>query len=165
MRKRVVEVLIGFILILLLVGCNSTNIITLQNGEIKIEEIKEGENVEIEMTNISVYRTEKTKEYIAFLESFDESNYEILGISTCMETGIYTNSSFYMVTYKKLYEPREVKRKGKVSLFTTKSQKAYDRFLTDLDERYYEILGISTSMSTGIYTNGEFYMVTFRELN
>ena len=67
--------------------------------------------------------------------------------------------------FQKVKGGKHYERKGKVLLFTTKSQKAYDSFLTNLDERYYEILGISTSMSTGICTNGEFYMVTFRELN
>ena len=39
-----------------------------------------------------------------------------------------------------------MKKKRKVLLFTTKIQKAYDSFLTNLDESFYEILGISTSM-------------------
>ena len=162
MKKRIIAILLGILLMTTLVGCggNSTEIITLQNGE------AQSQGIEVEsVSNISVYKTKKSKEYLAFLESFDESNNEILGITTCMYTGLYTNDEFYMVTYKKLDEPREAKSTGKVSLFKTESEDDYCSFLANFNETHYEILGTTTSMYTGPYSNGEFYMVTFRELN
>lgn len=162
MKKRIIAILLCYFLVLAFVGCDSSNeseIITLRNSHPEVE-VSEMEL----FSNVSVYKTKNVKEYLSFLESFDESNNEILGITTCMYTGVYTNGDFYMVTYKKLNEPREVKSTGKVSLFKTKSEEEYQSFLANFDETLYEILGITTSMNTGPYTNGEFYMVTFREL-
>ncbi len=162
MKKRIIAVLLWILLVLTLVGCsgNSAEIITLQDKETQIQRI------EVESaSNILVYKTKESKDYLAFLECFDESNNEILGITTCMDTGVYTSGEFYMVTYRKLEEPREAKSTGKVSLFRTKSEKDYCSFLANFDETHYEILGTTTSMDTGVYTNGDFYMVTFRELN
>ena len=162
MKKRIIAVFLGILLVLTLVGCdsNSTEIITLQNEKAKSKVIA-SESV----SQIYIYKTKKSQEYLAFLESLDESRNEILGITTCMYTGAYTSDEFYMVTYKKLDEPREVKSTGKVSLFRTKSLEDYCSFLANFDEIHYEVLGTTTSMYTGAYTNGEFYMVTFRELN
>lgn len=168
MKKRIIAVLLGSLLVFPLVGCggnstdggNSTEIITLPN------ETVQSQKIEVESASkIFVFKTEKSAEYLAFLESFDESNNEILGITTCMYTGAYTSSEFYMVTYKKLDEHRESKSTGKVSIFRTKSEEDYCNYLANFDETHYEILGTTTSMYTGAYTNGEFYMVTFRELN
>lgn len=160
MKKRIIAILLWCFLVLALVGCgNRSEIITLPNSQAEIE-VSEVES----SSNVSVYKTENVEEYLYFLESFDENNNEILGITTCMYTGVYTSHEFYMVTYKKLNEPREVKSTGKVSLFKTKSEEEYRSFLANFDESLNEILGISTSMYTGVYTNREFYMVTFREL-
>lgn len=162
MKKRIIASLLGFFLVLVLVGCGNSKgseIITLHDSQVENEEI------EVEsLSNVSVYKTKDVEEYLSFLESFDERNNEILGITTCMNTGVYTSNDFYMVTYKRLNEPREVKSTGKVSLFKTRSEEEYRNFLANFDEDLNEILGISTSMYTGVYSNGEFYMVTFREL-
>lgn len=162
MKKRSMAILLGCFLALTLVGCGNSSgseIITLPNTE------SQAEVSQIESSsNVTVYKTKKVEEYLAFLEFFDESNNEILGITTCMYTGAYTSGEFYMVTYKKLDEPREVKATGKVSLFKTKSEEEYRSFLANFDEANNEIIGVTTSMYTGAYTNGEFYMVTFREL-
>lgn len=162
MKKRIIASLLGFFLVLVLVGCGNSKrseIITLHDSQVENEEI------EVEsLSNVSVYKTKDVEEYLSFLESFDERNNEILGITTCMYTGVYTSNDFYMVTYKRLNEPREVKSTGKVSLFKTRSEEEYRNFLANFDENLNEILGISTSMYTGVYSNGEFYMVTFREL-
>lgn len=166
MIKRTIVILLLFcFLVLALLSLESSDrsrseIITLSNSQVEVEMPEVASS-----SNVSVYKTENVEEYLSFLESFDESNNEILEISTCMYTGSYTSGEFYMVTYKKLNEPREVvKSTGKVSLFKTKSEEQYCSFLANFDESNNEILGISTSMYTGSYTNGEFYMVTFREL-
>lgn len=162
MRKRIVSIILGCFLTLTLVSCGdseSSEIITLPNTE------PQTQTFEVEShSNVLVYKTEELEEYLTFLEDLDESNNEILGVTTCMYTGPYTSGEFYMVTYKKLDEPREVRATGKVSLFRTESEKEYCNFLTNFDENNNEILGATTCMYTGIYSDDEFYMVTFREL-
>ena len=82
-----------------------------------------------------------------------------------MYTGVHTSGDFYMVTYKKLDELREdVRATGKVSLFKTTNEEEFRSFLSTFDVNNNEILGITTSMYTGVYTNGDFYTITFREL-
>lgn len=104
--KRSIAILLAFFLMLIVVSCGSSNsseILTLPSTNSQAEELL------IEpANNVIVYQTKVVEEYLAFLESFDESNNEILGITTCMYTGAYTSSDFYMVTYQKLDEPREV---------------------------------------------------------
>lgn len=162
MRKRIITIILGCFLILILASCGNSNvseIITLPNEESQVQ-IYEVEAY----SNVSVYKTMKVEEYLTFLETFDERNNEILGVTTCMNTGAYTSYDFYMVTYKKLDEPREVKATGKVSVFRTISEEEYLSFLTNFDGSNNEILGVTTCMNTGAYTDGDFYMVTFREL-
>ncbi len=158
MNKRIIAVLLVILPLFTVVGCGTNFIenIKLQNEETQKEETA---------CNIYIYKTTVTEEYISFLENFDESNNEILGVTTSMYTGPYTSLWFYMVTYKKLDKPRKIKKTGKVSLFKTTDKDMYCNFLTDFDETHYEIIGTTTSMWTGPYTDGEFYMVTYRELN
>ncbi len=167
MRKRIITITLVCFFMLILASCSDSlgsEIITLPNEGTQAKTKAQVSKVE-EYSNVSVYETRKVEEYITFLENFDERNNEILGVTTCMNTGGYTSDDFYMVTYKKLDEPREdVRVTGKVSIFRTRSEKEYLRFLTNFDGNNNEVLGISTSMNTGGYTNGDFYMVTFREL-
>lgn len=47
-----------------------------------------------------LFRTNKAKEYLSFLENFDETNYEIVTISTSMSNSANGSDEFYMVTYR-----------------------------------------------------------------
>lgn len=165
MLKRIITTLVLVtILALILVGCGSTptEVISL-NGDTtqsqNIDYIEENHN-----RNVYIYKTKKCVEYLKFLEVLDESRNEILDVTTCMDTGPYTSTDFYMVTYKKLDEPRDYRRTGKVSLFKTRNESDYLTFLSELDMTCYEIIDISTSMYTDPYSNDDFYMVTFREI-
>ena len=162
MKKRSIAIILGCLLSLALVSCGNSNdseIITLPNAESQVQ-VSEGKSSK----NVDTYKTEKVEEYLEFLESFDESNNKILGITTSMPSTIYGSGSFYMVTYQRLDEPREVRHTGKVSLFKTSNEEEYHTFLENFDEANNEILGITTSMPSTIYGDGSFYMVTYREL-
>jgi len=50
--------------------------------------------------NYFLYKTVDAQEYLSFLEDFDETNYEIVDISTSMTVFGYGSDEFYMVTYK-----------------------------------------------------------------
>ncbi len=50
-----------------------------------------------------LFRTKDVKEYLKFLEKFDEVKYEIINISTSMNSVAYGNQEFYMITYKKIF--------------------------------------------------------------
>lgn len=162
MRKRTITIALVCFFMLILTSCGNSNkgeIITLSNAETQAQVT----GVET-FSNVLVYKTKKVEEYLTFLENFDERNNEILGVIASMYTGVYTSDDFYMVTYKKLDEPRDVRATGKVSLFKTTNEEEFCSFLTTFDINNNEILGITTSMYTGVYTNGDFYTITFREL-
>ncbi len=161
MTKRFIAILLWGLLVFILSGCGSSSnseIVTLPNAESQVSEGKSSSK------KIDTYKTDEVEEYKKFLESFDESNYEILGITTSMPSTVYGSGSFYMVTYQRLDEPREVRNTGKVSLFKTSNEEEYHTFLENFDEASNEILGITTSMPSTIYGDGSFYMVTYREL-
>lgn len=162
MRKRTITIALVCFFMLILTSCGNSNkseIITLSNAETQAQVT----GVET-FSNVLVYKTKKVEEYLTFLENFDERNNEILGVIASMYTGVYTSYDFYMVTYKKLDEPRDVRATGKVSLFKTKNEEEFRSFLSTFDVNNNEILGITTSMYTGVHTNGDFYTITFREL-
>ncbi len=165
MRKRIIAMLLMCILVCTLAGCEDANsgssngeIITLPSYEQNDEQGADNSN------GMQFLKTRNVEEYLAFLESFDYSNYKILGISTCMNTGIYTNNDYYIITYNKLKEPREAKKTGKVSLFRTRRYEEFNNFINNLDDSKYEILDISTCMNTGVYTSNEYYIVTYIEI-
>ena len=54
---------------------------------------------------------------------------------------------------------------GNYFLYKTVEAQEYLSFLEQFDETKYEIVNISTSMSTGGYGSGEFYMVTYKVLS
>lgn len=164
MLKRIITTLVLVtILALILVGCSSpTEVISLNGDGTQSQSIDYVE--ETSNRNVYIYKTKECVEYLKFLEVLDESRNEILDVTTCMYTGSYTSDDFYMVTYRKLDEPRDYRRTGRVSLFKTRNESDYLTFLSELDMTRYEIIDISTSMYTGSYTNDDFYMVTFREI-
>ena len=103
MLKRIITTLVLVtILALILVGCGSipTEVISL-NGDgtqsQNIDYIEEKPNC-----NVYIYKTKKCVEYLKFLEVLDESRNEILDVTTCMYTGPYTSTDFYMVTFREI---------------------------------------------------------------
>ena len=55
-----------------------------------------------------------------------------------------------------------VETAGNYYLFKTQYIQEYFKFLENFDENIYEIVDISTSMYTGGYGSGEFYIVTYK---
>ncbi len=162
MRRRIIAMFVVCIFICTLTGCEEggkSEIVTLPNHQQSDGQVTTDGAFEMQLLE-----TIKVEEYLTFLESFDYTNYQILGISTSMYTGPYTDGNYYMVTYSKLEEPREARETGKVSLFKTTDYDEYNSFLNSFDTFKYEILDISTSMSTGPYTSGNYYMVTYIEI-
>ncbi|MBO5179259.1 MAG: hypothetical protein J6B87_02810 [Clostridia bacterium] len=51
---------------------------------------------------------------------------------------------------------------GNYYLFRTEYVQEYFNFLENFDENQYELVDISTSMFTGGYGSGEFYIVTYK---
>jgi len=46
-----------------------------------------------------LFRTDEQKEYLDFLNEFDENQYAIIGISNSMKVEVNGSDEFYMVTY------------------------------------------------------------------
>lgn len=93
MKKRIIA-LVGAILMLTMVlcACESTEIINSQTSE-----NNEG--------NYWLFKTCSEKEYLNFLETFDETKYEIVDIS--INDGYYASDEYYFVTYKTTQESEE----------------------------------------------------------
>jgi len=53
---------------------------------------------------------------------------------------------------------------GDYLLFRTRDVQEYLSFLEEFDETKYEIVDISTSMTTSGYGSGEFYIVTYKKI-
>ena len=89
-KKRFITLLLAIIMIAtLLTGCGK-----------KSETITSEKNATI-AGSYKLFQTKDVQEYFAFLETFDESKYEIVDISTSMASpGGHGSSEFYMVTYK-----------------------------------------------------------------
>lgn len=91
MKKKIVVLLCTLSAVgMLLVGCGETT------GTIYSE-------VTTEKTtgSYSLFRTKDVQEYLNFLETFDETKYEIVDISTSMYTTAHDGSGeFYIVTYR-----------------------------------------------------------------
>ena len=56
------------------------------------------ENMEVQPT-CYLFRTDEQKEYLDFLNEFDENQYAIIGISNSMKVEVNGSDEFYMVTY------------------------------------------------------------------
>jgi len=93
MKKRIITLLLAIVVVAtLLTGCGP-----------KTETITSEKTATIE-GSYSLFKTVDVQEYLKFLESFDETKYEIIDISTSMFTGNYGSGTFYMVTYKTIAE-------------------------------------------------------------
>ena len=93
MKKRFIALLF-FLLIFsfLLSGCSKTT------------EIINSEKTQTSVNNYSLFRTTDVQDYLSFLENFDETNFEIVDISTSMSVTAYGSNEFYIVTYKTISE-------------------------------------------------------------
>lgn len=96
-KKRFITLLIAIVMVgTLLTGCGE---------EEKTKTITSNKTVSV-AGSYSLFQTEDVHEYLSFLETFDESKYEIVDISTSMEKNSQYGGSmeFYMVTYKTIAE-------------------------------------------------------------
>lgn len=93
MTKRIITLLIAIVMVAtLLTGCGeTTQTITSEKSVLVVG-------------SYSLFQTEDVQEYLSFLETFDESKYEIVDISTSMAVGYNGSGEFYMVTYKTIAE-------------------------------------------------------------
>ena len=95
MKKRFITLLLAIVmmatLLVVFTGCDSTETIT-------------SDKTETVVGSYSLFRTKDVQEYLSFLENFDETKYEIVDISTSMNTAGYGSGEFYIVTYKKIAE-------------------------------------------------------------
>lgn len=95
MRKRFITLLLAIVMVITLLvvfaSCDNTNTNTITSTK-------------TEVGSYSIYQTKESQKYLNFLEEFDETKYEIVDISTSMNTAGYGSGEFYMVTYKKIAE-------------------------------------------------------------
>lgn len=92
-KKRFITLLIAIVMVAtLLTGCGETT-----------ETITSKKDVSL-VGSYSLFQTEDVQEYLSFLETFDESKYEIVDISTSIATGYNGSGEYYMVTYKTIAE-------------------------------------------------------------
>lgn len=89
MKKRIIALLIVFITIITLCGCETSTIT--QNVR---EEIQKEPVTEVVYGNYFLFETRDEQEYLNFLEDLDEAKYEIVDIS------VNSYSVYYYVTYK-----------------------------------------------------------------
>ena len=94
MKLRIVALISMLILIVVLFsGCSSEKSETIQSESVVETHIESA-------GNYYLFRTQYVQEYFNFLENFDENKYEIVDISTSMNSGGYGSGEFYIVTYK-----------------------------------------------------------------
>lgn len=157
MKKRFLSFLLVVCLAVTLCACgeSTSTIVTLD----------ETPTTDVEANNsspskISVFSTREDKEYLEFLTGLS-SEYEIIDISTGMYT--YAFGESYIVTYKINTENDFKTVSYKYYLYKTRTQSEYLSFYSMFDFDTYEIVDISTRLST--YAFGESYMITYREPN
>ena len=101
-RMMMVALAVIFVvcIVLLLSGCGATD-----DAETNVKpnyKIVHSTSTGYEEGSYHLLKTEDEQEYLNFLENFDETQYEIVDISTSMDTGIYQSGDFYMVTYRNI---------------------------------------------------------------
>lgn len=96
MKKRFI-ILLSFLLIILL---QLILYVGLSGCSVEKEETINSETSQITEGRYSLFRTQDAQEYLSFLENFDETNYEIVDISTSLAERIYGSDEFYIITYK-----------------------------------------------------------------
>ena len=91
--KRIIALFVIIVIIaMLLTGCGAT-------------EIADTSNISKSITNMGdhfVFQTSDINEYLDFMEGFDKTKYELIGISTSEDLKELDSSveEFYVVTYK-----------------------------------------------------------------
>ena len=68
-------------------------------------------------------------------------------------------------TTETIHSETTKKSVGSYSIFRTSEAQEYLSFLEEFDETKFEIVDISTSMSTSAYGSNEFYIVTYKNLS
>lgn len=93
-KKRFITLLIAIVMIAtLFTGCGEETKTINSKKEVSV------------VGSYSLFQTTDVQEYLTFLETFDESKYEIVDISTSITADYgYGSSEFYMVTYKTIAE-------------------------------------------------------------
>lgn len=154
MKKRFSLFLLVVCLALTLCACGeSSTIVTLDDIPTIEEEVNNSST-----SQISVFSTRKDKEYLEFLTELS-SEYEIIDISADMSSG-YGES--YMVTYKINPKDNAETISYKYYLYKTRTQSEYLSFYSTMDFDTYEIVDISTGLSSGY---GQSYVITYRKPN
>ncbi len=157
MKKRMSLLVLVVCLALALCACGeSSTIVTLDDEGNAVSSV---DNTSPNL--VSVFSTRDDKEYLEFLTGIDDK-YEIIDITTGMSTYRYGES--YIVTYT---TKKDVSEKEPVSykyyLYKTREQSEYLSFYSSFDFDTYEIVDISTRLSTYFY--GESYVITYRKPN
>ena len=153
MTKRLVLFFLVICLSLSLCACKASEIVTLDG-------IKTPTSEEVPLYSASVFSTRDDQEYLQFLTDFDSQTYEIVDISTGMVTYGYGES--YIVTYQKKTDTNVIDTTAyKYYIYKTRSQDEYLSFYSSFDLEKYEILDISTRLTT--YGYGESYVITYSE--
>lgn len=94
MTKRVITLLVAILMVAaLLAGCGEETTKTVTSSK-----------AETVTGSYALFQTEDVQEYLNFLENFDETKYEIVDISTSMDSGYQESGEFYMVTFKTIAE-------------------------------------------------------------
>ena len=158
MTKRFLLFLLVVCLSVTLCACGeSSSVVTLEDLDNTVSE-----TVCILESPVSVFSTRNDKEYLEFLTTFDNQNYDIVDITTGMHT--YYAGESYVVTYTKKTDTSNVKVISyKYYLYKTRDQSEYLKFYSSFDFDTYEIVDISTRLHT--YMEGESYVITYREPN
>lgn len=157
MKKRLSLLLLVVCLALTLCACGeSSSIVTLDD---------EGDAVSTENNTspnlVSVFSTRDDKEYLEFLTEND-AKYEIIDITTGMST--YGRGESYVVTYMTKKDDSATEPISyKYYLYKTREQSEYLNFYSSFNFDTYEIVDISTRLST--YGRGESYVITYRKPN
>ena len=159
MTKRFLLFLLVICLSVTLCACGgeSSTIVTLDNSDNTVSE-----TVDSSASTLSVFSTREDKEYLEFLTTFDNQNYDIVDITTGLAT--YARGESYIVTYTKKTDDSNVDAISyKYYLYKTREQSEYLSFYSSFDFDTYEIVDISTRLPT--YARGESYVITYRKPN
>lgn len=159
MTKRFLLFLLVVYLSVTLCACGgeSSTIVTLDDSDNTVSE-----TVDSSASTLSVFSTREDKEYLEFLTTFDNQNYDIVDITTGLDT--YYRGESYIVTYTKKTDDSNVDAISyKYYLYKTREQSEYLSFYSSFDFDTYEIVDISTRLDT--YYRGESYVITYRKPN
>lgn len=127
---------------------------------VTLEGVKSPTSEEAPLSSVSIFSTRDDQEYLQFLTDFDFQTYEIVDISTGMTT--YSRGESYVVTYQKKTDKNVIDTTAyRYYIYKTRSQDEYLSFYSSFDFEKYEIIDISTRLTT--YSRGESYVITYRE--